>query len=98
MTNVDTDRLLVNKEPVRKSFFPDPHRIIMLMNLIGFFDARVYEDAPMLEEHARSHEEGEQCPLCSDRTLKLTEHLIQEHKIAESAVERLLAVHRPETS
>lgn len=37
----------------------------------------VSEDAPMLEEHARSHEEGEQCPLCSDRTLKLTEHLIQ---------------------
>ncbi|KJH42559.1 homeobox domain protein, partial [Dictyocaulus viviparus] len=52
----------------------------------------------MLEEHARSHEEGEQCPLCSDRTLKLTEHLIQEHKIAESAVERLLAVHHPEPS
>ncbi|KAK5968735.1 Zinc finger C2H2 type [Trichostrongylus colubriformis] len=56
------------------------------------------KDASMLEEHARSHEEGEQCPLCSDRTLKLTEHLIQEHKIAESAVERLLAVHRPEPS
>ncbi|KAK6057570.1 zinc finger, C2H2 type [Cooperia oncophora] len=56
------------------------------------------KDASMLEEHARTHEEGEQCPLCSDRTLKLTEHLIQEHKIAETAVERLLAVHRPETS
>ncbi|KAK6727077.1 hypothetical protein RB195_005025 [Necator americanus] len=56
------------------------------------------KDAQMLEEHARSHEEGEQCPLCSDRTQKLTEHLIQEHKIAESAVERLLAVHRPEPS
>uniref|UniRef100_A0A1I7XED0 C2H2-type domain-containing protein n=1 Tax=Heterorhabditis bacteriophora TaxID=37862 RepID=A0A1I7XED0_HETBA len=34
-------------------------------------------EATTLEEHARSHEEGEQCPLCTDRTLKLTEHLIQ---------------------
>ncbi|CAJ0961273.1 unnamed protein product, partial [Mesorhabditis belari] len=47
-----------------------------------------------LEEHSKVHELGEQCPLCNERPPVLNLHLIQEHKIAEAAVERLLAVHK----
>ncbi|CAD6184642.1 unnamed protein product [Caenorhabditis auriculariae] len=52
-------------------------------------------DAATLEAHGKSHESGDQCPLCMDRTTTLMHHLVTEHKIAESAVDRLLAVHRP---
>ncbi|VDM67379.1 unnamed protein product [Strongylus vulgaris] len=72
----------------------------------------------MLEEHARTHEEGEQCAVSHFVRVFLHSYMshidraeyirlgtgcsqeyrsvLQEHKIAESAVERLLAVHRPE--
>ncbi|CAI5438189.1 unnamed protein product [Caenorhabditis angaria] len=74
-----------------------------------------------LEDHAKSHEEGESstssstsfaasaqqqnnkakktCPLCIELTDDLEKHLIDEHRIAESAIEKLLLVEqKPEFS
>ncbi|CAI4228512.1 unnamed protein product [Auanema sp. JU1783] len=56
------------------------------------------KEASTLEEHAKTHEEGELCPLCNERTSILTDHLIQEHKIAESAVDKLLQVHQTDSA
>ncbi|KAK0424726.1 hypothetical protein QR680_008814 [Steinernema hermaphroditum] len=47
--------------------------------------------SPKPEDASTTHEDAQrQCPLCPEKSTSLREHLVEEHKIADEAIERLM--------
>lgn len=85
------------------TFIPNLMHLKLQIMSIPIASNHFSEDVSDFEEHAKLHEEEassegassqKSCALCLEPTSDLEKHLIEQHRIAESAIEKFLLTDR----